>query len=470
MRRNRWHYTPLGALVVFGGIVSVGGCSTTPYFPPEPTTYLDAPPPQPPDYETPPVFAASEVLAEDVAGGPYHRLKPEVVNDGLMNHYRILTAFGEFDAVGEEHLHIRLREVYAIAALRGMRKSEIAERGFETGMRDLLLAPYREVRDIVRNPFYLVRLVPESVVFALGVLDDVQFLMEYGLSARAVKAYIGFYGAKRGLARHVGVDHYSPNPVLQRDLEQGAWSFFAGGLPPRAAEEFMPPLPIPAITVVRRGGRAGDLVEDIADEVRAKTVHAKMRRMKIPKAVRKEFFDHDVLNTRHERAIVEALFVMKDAENRAGFLELVVTADDLSEAYRFQRTAQMMAAYHQRVMPVDRLVVAGEWALFVDQAGKAVAPVYADYLAWTEETARAVTVAEDALAAEGPPLSREFWVSGDVSSRSLAELGERGWSVSRNVLALLEPPEAELEAEREVRRRILWFQRRDRPKRVTVNN
>jgi hypothetical protein len=44
------------------------------------------------------------------------------------------------------------------------------------------------------------------------------------LTPEAVKDFVGYYSAKRELARRLGVDHNSPNEVLQVDFEDLACS------------------------------------------------------------------------------------------------------------------------------------------------------------------------------------------------------------------------------------------------------
>ncbi len=76
------------------------------------------------DYESStPNLKASRLLAKDTLKGPNHTVQERVVNRGFMNHYRIMSPFGQFAAAGDAMVVKRVYEIAAIAELRRMSKT-----------------------------------------------------------------------------------------------------------------------------------------------------------------------------------------------------------------------------------------------------------------------------------------------------------------------------------------------------------
>jgi hypothetical protein len=64
-----------------------------------------------PAYERLPAFGASAILSPELLSGPNHRVADAVRNDGYLNHYVVISAFGEFSAPSTALLRIRVAEL-----------------------------------------------------------------------------------------------------------------------------------------------------------------------------------------------------------------------------------------------------------------------------------------------------------------------------------------------------------------------
>lgn len=81
-------------------------------------------------FESPPVLRASDVLPQELLAGPYHRVDEAVSNDGYYNHYKIHTVFGEITVYGTDLLHHTIREIFAIAQIEKMKRSDAFKTSF----------------------------------------------------------------------------------------------------------------------------------------------------------------------------------------------------------------------------------------------------------------------------------------------------------------------------------------------------
>lgn len=70
-------------------------------------------------YESPAVLSASRILPAELLSRPNHRVQERVINDGIVNIYKIDSKFGPFDAVSTAMLRIRIQEINAIAVTAG---------------------------------------------------------------------------------------------------------------------------------------------------------------------------------------------------------------------------------------------------------------------------------------------------------------------------------------------------------------
>jgi translation initiation factor 2 beta subunit (eIF-2beta)/eIF-5 len=394
-----------------------------------------------PGYETPPILAASNLFDSNDLSGAYHTVLEEVSNDGYNNHYVIDSTFGEFVATGHETALVRIQEVRAIATLREMKKSKAIKQGFNQNFKNAALGPFKEVERIIRNPLHLVKVVPREVGRAIGLAGDVGVLLSRGLSPDAVKDFMGYYSAKRALAKRLGVDHNSPNEVLQVDLEDVAWSYYAGGVPFRVVDDFMPGLPIPEIAIGEGGGSVGGIVEMATDELTGKSTKSRLRRMKVPKSVRKEFLRHDAYSKRNRQVLARSLFYTKSAAGIPEFFYFINNVKNKDEAYRMQRVADMTASYHSLYDSVTELHASENHTIFLTEHGDVVVPLFYDYLSWTQSVAglmrdTAKTVHEFQLAS-----APEIRISGRMTPRCRRESEALGFVVFEDSKELLEEPD-----------------------------
>lgn len=436
-----------GACVVglfLTGLLVGGGCATTrnelpsegeaasigeasPEFPPPVVPFFPdflAPEVMPP-YEPWPVFPVAAGAPEALLDSPYYSLAPQAYNDGRFNHYLMNSDFGQFLAVGNEMLAIRAHELYTVAVLRRMKDGKAFGRGMGAGVKDLVTGPFRAIGGIFRNPLNAVKVLPKQAVQAVGLVAGTVKVVGTGFDKELVKDWMGYVEARNELATKLEVDPNTSNPVLQQELNEVAWRYFAGGVPIRVADAFIPGVPIPGLSLWGGGVSLGK----ISRAIRPGSANRKMRRMGVHRDLRKALTEHTHLTSRHLDEIAEHLFAMKDVAGRDAFFLAAALADSEVASRTYAREALLLRRYHETVAPITEIVAEGYWACARDETGRVVIPVYADHIVWTPALEARLDTLRSASCASTLP-EEVLWTQGTVSPqtcRMLTAWGMDAW-------------------------------------------
>lgn len=386
-------------------------------------------------YEAPPVESAAQILPPELLRGPHHEVADEVVSDGFRRHYWIASPYGETEAVGDAMLRRRVAELRALAVLEEMSGTrefaEAAARG--------LASPFVATWNLIRHPVDSITGIPT------GAWDQIQRIASLTGSERSeledgsFRAFIGFEKRKRELAARLGVDPYSSNAMLQRELNRMAWVSFAGGLPfalvpfTGAGEAGAP-----SLAVVASSDRLDDLLLHYSPEDLARFNRIELAVMGVPERVRDAFLAHPWYSPRHETVLVASLTALDPAPGRPDVVEAALSAASESDAFHWQRTAELLRAYHDAVAPMDRVVVLeGGGPAGHSAEGTLVVPLAADRVYWTRPAEEIARAAERALAATPEVATAELVVSGTLSPRARAGFEAHGLAVTERAFERL---------------------------------
>jgi hypothetical protein len=116
------------------------------------------------DFEELPELKASEILKPEVFQGPHHMVRESVPTSSGMNQFVIDSDFGVFDADGNEILLRRVKEVYAIAQLKDISRTD----QFKQSLLTAAQVPYNAARNLVKDPVTAVSNVPKGVMKFMG--------------------------------------------------------------------------------------------------------------------------------------------------------------------------------------------------------------------------------------------------------------------------------------------------------------
>jgi hypothetical protein len=190
--------------------------------------------------EAPPVLQASELAPPYLLQGPTFTVDDQVPIQAMLGQFTIRSNVGIFEAHGRELLRIRVGELRALAQIEQMSKSE----EFLKAAGNAVARPVESAAHMLLNPVETVKGMPGGVERFFGRVElGVQMIsgasppgqsgMERaedvtkrvgGITADA----FGYESERRALAKSLGVDPYTTNLVLAKQLSDMAWVAFSG--------------------------------------------------------------------------------------------------------------------------------------------------------------------------------------------------------------------------------------------------
>ena len=114
---------------------------------------------------------------------------------------------------------------------------------------------------------------------------------------------------------------------------------------------------------------------------------------------------------------------------RRSLVKFAVLSDDADLAFFRQRQAQMYAAYHQKVAPLQQFVQVGEITAAKTNTDALVLNVPLDHLMWTRDIAEVADALDRWVEAMAAFSSKHLWIAGTLSVQARKQLETRGWHI-----------------------------------------
>lgn len=380
------------------------------------------------DYEELPDLKASEILRPEILQGPNHKVREEVSTYSGANRFTIDSAFGVFEAEGNEMLLRRVNEVNAIAQLKEVSRGDAYKKALVTAAKSPLVA----VKNVVTDPVNTVTNVPKGLMKFMGRAGE----RVKGIGKKREPApdegsraqnIIGFTAAKRKVALSLGVDPYSSNDVLQRELDGITWATFAGGLTFKAAT-----MPIgggagAALTITGLSNTFESALQDKSPADLRSMNRKLLLEMGTSAADTDAFLKNTAFSPSEETAFVLNLKSMEGVTGRGAFVAVAAkNSSSEADAIFCIETAELMAMLDQKGNPLARITVVNDFPVCVAKDGTTIIALQWDSAAWT---ARADNFAKS-LQAQGRQRSKYLVaLSGMITPRLRQELESRGFRV-----------------------------------------
>jgi len=378
------------------------------------------------DYEELPELKASEILRDTILNGPHHKVREEVFPSSGANHFTIDSHVGVFEVEGNEMLVRRVDEINAIAELKEVSRTD----QFKSALLTAAKSPLAAAKSIVTDPINTIANVPKGLgKFMRRASESVKGIgkKKESSSAEGSKAQqlIGFSDTKRKVAMSLGVDPYSTNAVLQKELDGISWAAFAGGMTFKVAT-----MPI--------GGGAGaaltvtGMTKTFDDVLREKNpTDLKMMNRKIllemgaSNADIEKFLGNSAFSPSAQTAFVFNLRALDGVANRGAFVRLAgKTSSSEADAIFCVQTAKLMGDLHKGEKPIARIALLGDFPICIAKDGSAIVALQWDYAAYTPMA--------DQFARDFKAVGKDKCfaaLSGIVSPRLRQELESRGFTV-----------------------------------------
>ncbi len=374
---------------------------------------------------------ASDVLPANLISGPYHHVRETVVSHGYMYRYTVDSDFGQFEATGNDGLRKLLREIPAIASLRDVSKSE----AFVKSLGGAALKPLKLGEGLITDPVDTITGIPKGVAQLFSYAYTSATGKRNPAEDSQAEQLLALSAYKRQYAYKLGVDVYSSNPVLQKELNRVGWASVAASLSFSAA---MMPLGVAGSVVSY--SRLGQQINEVLKEqppVKLRQRNEKaLLEMGISKDATKKFLDHPTFTPRQFTVIVTSLSALKGTIGRDAFLRFALAANDEESANFVMNIAEIMKGYHETVSPIEEIRVGSGLVFARAKNGSVIIPFPVDHFFWTEQADEFVRTSVRNHKASGKPWPSggvTLWVTGTASPLAKSTLEELGIKVTERV-------------------------------------
>lgn len=417
-------------LVASALALAAAGCARTLPPPADPAARIPARELAAEDEQAPTVLQASELLSPELLRGTYYEVDERVRSDGLVNTYVVRSPYGSVDAVGDDQLRYRENEFEVLGALDeyGVTRPMIFGLGLVNGAQNyaegalqLIVWPARSLANVPQGAYTYGSRIAEMTREQRSHYEDSYF-----------EELIGFSQSKRELAGRTGVDVYSTNPALQERFDSLSWPSWAGGILATVGTAPVPGAAGYALTATGTPESMHLVNLDSAPEDLRIDNRRKLKEMGVGRSTREALLNHPWYSPRHRTIFVDALYRLDGTEGRPELVRAALAADSEPAAFRFQRQAELLLAYHEYVSKLRRVQALDGSVLGRAEDGSAVVPLQADFGLWVPRTQALLERLQQA-AEEPPPSRKVLWITGRLSPEMTTEVQARGWQVEENI-------------------------------------
>jgi hypothetical protein len=385
-------------------------------------------------YQPEPVLQAKDLVAAELLKGPHYTVDSRVPVKGFLGWFTIRSDYGTFVAHGIHMFQIRVREVYALTKLAEMSQTK----EFVDAAAQAVARPVTSAVHMVLNPVETVEGLPGGVSrlfgrIELGAESIASAATAPGQSGQQEVASVservgtitvdalGYEKERRDLAKSLGVDPYTTNPVLAKKLDEMARVAFSGRMVIQTAMTVFVPgsTAMSAVSITNStiyDTPPGDLINN-ARAVFAATGASPAQVTALMK------------NPQYSVSLITDLALgvrrIQNVNGVASIVPFAAIAKTQDEARFVAGAVNMFARYHESTERLALLSAPGP-IVGRDVRGRLVVAAPVDYVAWTQRAARFAR--RDDLKTP----NRLIWVSGQLDRRAYKDATALGWSIYEN--------------------------------------
>lgn len=378
-----------------------------------------------PAFEVPRPLNAGDILPAALRQGPFHRVDERVLNDGYMNTYTVHSNFGKLTVVSTASLKVRIEELKAIDAMRHVEQTET----YQESVANAAETTVGGIRNIVDDPKAALSGAATGIGKAFKLAGEaIQSKPGAGEDSR-IEGLIGYSNTKREYAHTFGVDVYSPNPILQQQLDKMAKAGYAGSLSVTALKSLVPGGVGLALSFSGGTQLLNDVIAKTPPTGLRNINRGKLAEMNIDPHLISLFINKNVFTPRDQTLLVAALEQLPETRNRFEFIKFAISTESEDLAAFRTRSAMMYAVYNQKKAPIKSFISLEPIFVCAKSRDTLVFIVPADHLLWTRDTYHIVRDINRQAANLAGIKKKQLWLSGTVSGASRKGLTALGWDV-----------------------------------------
>ncbi len=385
-------------------------------------------------FETEPVLKAKDLVAPELLKGPHFTVDDRVPVKGFLAYFTIRSDYGTFEAHGIHMFQIRVKEVYALAQLDDMSKTkeftEAAGRAIArpvTSTVHMLVDPVETIEGFpggVTRLWDRIKLGSEKVAEAATAPGASGGQKVADVSERVggvTVTALGYEKERRDLAKGLGVDPYTTNPVLSKKLSDMAWVAFSGRFGIQAAMSVLVPYSMAMSAVTITNTTVYDTPQgDLINKDQAIFAETGASEAQVQALMKNKQYSLSVLT-----ALAQGRQLLQGVNGLASVVDFAAAAKTQDETRFVAGSVNILARYHESVAPIAVTTAPGP-IIGRTTNGTLVIPAAVDYVAWTERVGR-MAQRDDFKAPD-----RTTWLSGQMSIRARKEFTARGWRVDES--------------------------------------
>ena len=379
-------------------------------------------------YEQPPTLSAAAILKPEFAAGAGFTTRDSVPTYGGRNGYMIDSDAGAFEADGNVMLVRRVREIAAIAKLREVSRTD----EFKNALKSAAASPLLAAKGLIENPVSTVTGVPKGLWKFMnragqGLKEKVDGRERSQYEDSNAAQLIGFSKAKRDVALKLGVDPYSSNETLQRELNGVSWAAYAGKMTFTLATA---PVGGAAGLALTATGVSSTFESAIRDQSPGDLRLASLQRllaMGCSRADADAFLSNVAYAPSVQTALVLHLDAMTGVANRPAFIQLATSQSEVEgDAQFFAQTARLLCELHTNGRTLARIDTIGGLPVAVGADGTLIVALEWDQAAWTPNAANFVGQLKAATFGGTAPSGIVIALSGDATPMAQQQIKAAG--------------------------------------------
>jgi len=379
-----------------------------------------------PPVEPMPTLDAAVLAPAALLNGAGYTVDPTAPVVGYMGQFTLRASAGTFNANGTEMLAIRVGELAAIAQLSQMSQTGV----FADALAASAAKTGAAIGQAVLNPVQTIVGIPDGIGrFFQSAATTISRATEPAANSNSSQSagseaadLIGVNRAKRRIAKQVGADPYTTNPVLAKQLDDLARAATAGGV---SLDVALAAATAGVATAISATATVSNLVWDKSPEDIRSINEGKLAAMGVGADTVRAFVTNRWLTPPLSVPFVEHLGQIP-AKGRIAMVALASTVASEGEARFVLNAVSMARQISTERDPVVALDLVGRILVVRTHAGRTLVPAPVDYVVWTEP----VKAFAQRKMAKGS--GRDILVTGIASARAREGLQATGWAVEEH--------------------------------------